>query len=146
MTQFNSVADLRAFLETLLADDLGTFSNGLNRIWVTPPQPPAGIGEGLECIIQRTPETEVRGSSGGQKKDFRRWIVTLTNFSDDDSLDSASQKIKASSRLVFYREPEYTPAAARNYESFTFHLIDTVLLMTTLEFHHGFSKRIDSIN
>lgn len=131
MTQFNNVSNLRNFLATLLADDLGEFGNGIARIWVQPPNPPGGTESGLECIIQRTPETELKGSSGNQKKDLRRWVVTLTNFADDGSLDSAMEKIKASNSVVLFREPRYTPPSTENYESVRLELFDPILLTST---------------
>ena len=128
MTQFSTVKDLRDFLATLIADDLGEFGNGAQRIWVRPPDPPAGVASGLECIIQRSPEGELSGSSGGQKKDFREWIVSLTNFAGDGSLNSATEKIKSSDRIVFAKRPRYTPPSEDNYESIKFYVFDPTLL------------------
>lgn len=126
MTQFTTVADLRTALTTLLSAELGEFGNGIPRIWVKPPDPPAGTASGLECIIQRVSEGEVLGSSGGQKKDMRRWVVTLTNYADDGSLDAATQKIKGA--YPFFRQPRYTPATDKNYESIKFYLFDPILI------------------
>jgi hypothetical protein len=128
MTQFTTVADLRSALTTLLAADLGTFGNGIPRIWVKPPDPPAGTASGLECIIQRVPEGMPKGSSGRQKYYPRRWIVTLTNYADDGSMANAAQKIHSSEDLVFYREPRITPATDKNYESIKFYLFDPILI------------------
>lgn len=128
MTAFTTVAELRASLAALIAADLGTFGNGIPRIWVRPPDPPAGTAEGLECIIQRISAGKVRGSSGRQKKDFRLWIVTLTNYADDGSMASATEKIKATYTIL--DEPRYTPPTDKNYESISFKIFDPILINT----------------
>lgn len=50
---FNS-ANLLAELRSLLAEELGTFTNNRAAIWVEPPEPP-GAGTGVHVYIDRTP-------------------------------------------------------------------------------------------
>ena len=126
MTQFATVSDLRGSLAALLNTELGTFENGIKRIWVRPPDPPAGVAEGLECIIQRIPAGPIRGSSGGQKKDLRRWVVTLTNYAEDGAMAAATDKIKATYTLA--TAPRYVPPTDKNYESISFQIFDPTLI------------------
>ena len=131
MTQFAAVDDLRDYLATLLADELGQFSNGLPRIWIKPPHPPSASEDSLECIIARSPQSQVRGSSADTKKDLRRWVFTLVNYADDTKLHDATEKIKASDRLVLATVPAYTPPSTQNYESIRFEVFDPVILTAT---------------
>lgn len=131
MTQFNDAAALRDYLLTLLSAELGEFDNGIPRIWVSPPHPPSANGKSLECIIQRQPSVEVRGSSGRQKKDLRRWVFSLVNYADDTKLHDATEKIKASSLLVLAMTPAYTPPSSQNYESIRFEVFDPVMIAAT---------------
>lgn len=128
MTEFATVKDLRDSLATLLDADLGTYENGIKRIWVYPPQPPAANGEGLECMIQRQPVGDIRSSSGGQRKDFREWIVTLINYSDDASLSSAAEKIKANYLFPRGSPPQYSPPTPETFEQVIFRILDPILI------------------
>lgn len=131
MTQFTGADALRDYLANLLAAELGQFDNGIPRIWITPPRPPAGSEESLECLIMRTPRSTVSGSSGRQKKDLRRWEVSLVNYADDLTLHNALEKLKASDRLVFDGVPLYTPASTQNFESVRLSFFDPIMLTTT---------------
>ena len=126
MTEFITVADLRSDLATTLSAELGTYENGLARIWVYPPQPPSGNSEGIECLIQRQPEGSFRGSSGNQVKDFREWFIRLVNYSSDGSLSAAIDKIKA--RYTLRSPPVYIPPTAETFEQYTFRIFDPILI------------------
>lgn len=131
MTEFAAAADLRDYLTTLLTNELGQFDNGMPRIWIKPPHPPAGSAASLECIITRSPQSIVRGSSGGQKKDLRRWVFSLVNYADDTKLHTATEKIKSSDRLVLANPPSYTPPNTQNFESISFEIFDPIMLTAT---------------
>ena len=128
MTEFVTVKDLRDSLADLLDSDLGTYSNGIKRIWVAPPSAPPSNGEGLECIIQRQPAGAIRNSSGRQKKDFREWLVTLVNYADDASLSVAAEKVKANYTFPRGSPPFYQPPTAETFEQISFQIYDPILI------------------
>ena len=123
---FQTVADLRSDLATTLAADLGTYTNGISRIWVYPPSPPAANSEGIECLIQREPEGSFRGSSGNQAKDFREWVVRLINYSADGNLSSAISKIKK--HYTLRSPPTYIPPTDAVFEQYVIRIFDPILI------------------
>lgn len=130
MAEFNTVTDLRDYLATLLSAELGTFGNGIARIWIKPPSPPAGISSGLECIIQRTTEGPRRERSENQIYHERIFVFSLINFADSTTFNVAVEKVKASSRLTFWsrRDPRYSPATPDSYEQITFYCFDPIMI------------------
>lgn len=86
-----TVKDLRDQIATLLAPELGTFSNGVAAIYVEEPVVPGNLSPtGLQCIIDRYSQP-VTGS-------LYRWTVTLTQFDKSPAgmvkLDSAIAKLR----------------------------------------------------
>lgn len=130
MTQFASVVELRDYLAGLLSAELGTFGNGIARIWIKPPSPPAGVSSGLECIIQRTPTGQLNNSSASQRYHERVFTVSLINFADDTTFDTAVTKVKQSERLTFWnrRDPRYRPSTEDSYEQIDFFLFDPIMI------------------
>lgn len=133
MAQFATVKELRDYVANLIAAELGTFGNGIARIWVKPSDPPAGVASGLECIIQRTPTGDVSNRSAGQKYFGRVWSLSLINYGNDGKLADAAEKIRASQRLTFYnrRNTRYLPPTEDNYEQTEFFIFDPVQLNQT---------------
>ncbi len=93
--------ELRQTLQALLADELGTFSNGQKAIWVEPPAVPQTLKvTGLQCIIERWDQQIGLSSNllNNQTSYTSTWQVILTLYDRSPSelakLDSAIDKIR----------------------------------------------------
>lgn len=131
-----NVADLQAELRTLLAAELGTFSDGRKAISVEPPYQPQGVTvAGLECIIQYEPSTmRSRGIVNSAAERQYDWIVDIIQF--DKSLDgvkkfhSACEKIRA--RFPWYRDIPLMSGTESEYLRMNFRLNFTTITPTLL--------------
>ncbi|MFM6200050.1 MAG: hypothetical protein ACKPE1_13070 [Dolichospermum sp.] len=109
-----TVAELRTKLATLLASDLGKYSNNQLSIWVYgAAQDPPSASDGLECLIQQMPLNPAQGSSGGQRYKPQHWIVTLKNFKKSSNLVNALRKIETN---FVVRQYSYFPFTATVFE------------------------------
>jgi hypothetical protein len=106
--------ELRAKLTTLLASDLGKYSNNQPSIWVygSNADPPSA-SDGLECLIKQVPMGPAQGSSGGQRYKPQQWEVVLKNFKRSSNLVNALRKIEIN--FVVYRY-SHTPATDTVFE------------------------------
>lgn len=116
LTSLKSISAMVAELSNLLADYIGTFSNGLKAIWVEPPYiPPQLSCTGLQVVIGRIPEDlqPQKPCIGSQQAIQRKfWRVTLVQFdlSDEgiDKLDGAIAAIQRRFPSNRMRSPETT--------------------------------------
>lgn len=107
-------AAIKDKLATLLAGELGTWSDGANTIPaidVSPPEIPGElIPSGLECIIQLIPKSDGQPMSGGQKFVTNRWTFYLIQRKQGNyTLGRAIEKC-----LAGLTNPQVVPMAAKH--------------------------------
>lgn len=128
---FSNAFELRqALLEVLTADPsvLGQFNqgehSGLEAIWVTPPDPPAGVN-GIRCIIQRTPEGTAAALGSRQVHRDEIWVVTITNYNPENKL-TAEAKLRLETHFLLPNsstlQPKYLSPTGVSFEQVLFWL------------------------
>lgn len=95
----NTAANLSTEIRDLLVDELGKFKNGLQAIFVIPPQAPV-TGSGIHIFIGRQP-TEINGFT-------YRWNVNLFLYGDIN--DTSLIKFDAAITKMRQRFPRRTEA------------------------------------
>jgi len=109
-----SLPELMQELETLLADYLGTFSNGNIALWAEPPFIDAQLScNGLQVVVGRYPEyLQPDKACVGSPQKLQRlfWRVTLVQFDPSvngmTKLDGAIAAIERRFPLLRKRSPE----------------------------------------
>lgn len=120
------VADLRKILTTLLAAELGTYTNGLPSVWVygSSSQPPSA-SNGLECLIKETPDFAAKTTSAGSKYKPQQWEILLRNWAKNSSLPAAIAKIEQ--RLMVLRYT-HIPATSDVLEQSRIVIFDPIVI------------------
>lgn len=121
-----NVAELRSLLSTLLATELGKYTNNQPSVWVygSSSQPP-GPSNGLECLIKEQSEIPARTSSAGQKYKPRQWEILLRNWGKSSSLSVAISKIETQFVVLRYT---HLPATERTLEQARVYIFDPVMV------------------
>jgi len=105
-----TAAELRAKLTTLLAPELGKYSNNQPSIWVYGSNvDPPSASDGLECLIKQMPSGASQSSSGGQRYKPQQFEVTLKNFKKSSNLIKALEKIEIHFVVQRYTHFPFSP-------------------------------------
>lgn len=105
--------ELRDRLETLLANDLGTYTLDQDQevpaIWHKHTPPPNNrVVKGIECVIQQTPDIGIEGMNFGRSAMDRTYTMRLINHGDSQIPESVIACIV----LEFQGDVQVTPLPA----------------------------------
>ena len=96
----STAGDIKAKIIDFLADEIGTWSDGVNSVPAIAVVPPEVSGDlnpsGLEVIIERIPNVSGMKMSGGQTLTKAEWKMYLVQYeSGSQTLDKAIRKCLA---------------------------------------------------
>ena len=111
--------EIRDILKTLLISELGTYKTTSGKTYpairISPPRvDPSWTVQGLEVVIFLSPYVTANLPLTGCKLQRREWVIELAQFSEDQSVQTAIDKIE---RYFTHTQTRIKPQTVNDYET-----------------------------